>query len=313
MDAERLSEIATFVEVVEANGFSAASERLGLSKSAVSKKIARLETRLGTRLLNRTTRRLALTEAGEAFHARAVAVVQAANEAEQAAMDLAASPRGRLRVNAPMSFGLAHLSPLIPDFAAAYPEIELEIDLNDRFVDLVEEGYDMAVRIGRLPDSSHVARRLAPSRHVLCAAPAYLSEQGAPTQPEDLRAHRGLHYSLNPRNAIRFSDGRSVRLPARLHSNNGDLLCEAAIGGMGLLVSPTFIVWKALAEGRLVEVMPGALRQDSGIHAVWPHRRLTPAKVRAFVDFLAERFGDPPYWDQGTVDRRGLGGRRKRR
>ncbi len=311
MDAERLSEIATFVEVVDANGFSAATARLGLSKSAVSKKIARLEERLGSRLLNRTTRRLSLTEAGEAFYSRAAAVVQAAQEAEQAAMDLAANPRGRLRVNAPMSFATAHLAPLIPRFAAAYPDIELEIDLNDRLVDLVEEGYDLAIRIGRLPDSSLVARRLAPSTHVICAAPAFLDAHGLPGKPEDLAGLPGLHYTLNRGTRLTFTGGRSVSLATRLRSNNGDLLREAAIGGMGILVSPTFIVWQALGEGRLVELLPGELQQGSAVHAVWPHRRLTPLKVRAFVDFLAERFGDPPYWEAGRRDA-ALGGGGKR-
>ncbi|WP_340115720.1 LysR family transcriptional regulator [Pelagibius sp. 7325] len=299
----RLDEMEIFAEVVEAEGFSAAARRLGLSKSAVSKQVGRLEDRLGVRLLNRTTRRLSLTEAGATFYDACRRVLDEAASAEQAVSDLAAAPRGLLRLNAPMSFGFLHLGPAIPAFHARYPQITVDAAMNDRFVDLVEEGYDVAIRIGALRDSSLVARRLAPCRAVLCASPDYLARRGHPRRPEDLAGHDCLLYanSANPREwTFHGQRGRqAVAVKGPLIANNGDVLCGAAVAGMGITRLPTFIVGPQLREGRLEVVLPGHPLPDQGIHAVYPHGRNLSPKVRVFVDFLADHFGPEPYWDAG--------------
>ena len=292
-----------FAEVVEAEGFSAAARRLGLSKSAVSKQVGRLEDRLGVRLLNRTTRRLSPTEAGTTFHAACRRVLDEAETAERAVSNLAAAPRGLLKLNAPMSFGFLHLSGAIPAFHARFPQIIVEAAMNDRFVDLVQEGYDVALRIGDLRDSSLVARRIAPCRAVLCASPGYLDRRGRPARPEDLAGHDCLLYANNdtPREwTVTGPGGRqSIAVTGPLIANNGDVLCSAALGGMGITRLPTFIVGPHLRDGRLEVVLPGFPLPDQGIHAVYPHSRNLSVKVRVFVDFLAGRFGPEPYWDVG--------------
>lgn len=301
---DRLSGMAVFVRVVEEESFSAAARVLGLSKSAVSKQVAALEDRLGARLLNRTTRRLSLTDAGVAFYDRAQRIVADAEEAEAAVSQLSATPRGVLRVNAPVSFGVQHLGPVLPEFMDAHPDLSVELTLNDRFVDLVEEGFDVAVRIGRLPDSSLIARRLAPLRRVVVASPAYVAAHGAPQQPEDLRDHACLLYAYLLRGdawALRGPEGRAVevRVDGRLRANNGDVLRAALLGGMGVAYMPSFLVGNDLAEGRLVRLLPEWQDDSAGIYAVHPHARLVPPKVRAFVDFLAERYGNCPAWEAG--------------
>ena len=300
----RLDEMEIFAEVVEAEGFSAAARRLGLSKSAVSKQVGRLEDRLGVRLLNRTTRRLSLTEAGTSFYEACRRVLDAAETAERAVANLSADPRGLLKLNAPMSFGFLHLAQAIPAFHARYPQITVEAAMNDRFVDLIEEGYDLALRIGDLADSSLIARRLAPCRSVLCASPDYLDRHGRPERPEDLSGHACLIYAnnQNPQEwLLRTPGGGLVRAKVQgpLLANNGDVLCGAALGGMGISRLPTFIVGQHLREGRLETVLPGFPLPEQGIHAVYPHSRNLSVKVRVFVDFLAERFGPEPYWDDG--------------
>lgn len=301
----RLDEMEVFAAVVEAGGFSAAARLLGLSKSAVSKQVGRLEDRLGVRLLNRTTRRLSLTEAGTTFHAACRRVLDEAETAEQAVSDLAAAPRGLLKLNAPMSFGFLHLGAAIPAFHQHYPQIRLDAVMNDRFVDLIEEGYDVALRIGELRDSSLVARRLAPCRNVLCASPAYLDRRGRPARPADLAQHDCLLYAntASPREwTLTGPRGReAVAVAGPLIANNGDLLCTAALGGMGIAKLPTFIVGPCLADGRLEVVLPDHPVPEQGIHAVYPHSRNLSQKVRVFVDFLAARFGPEPYWDTGLA------------
>ena len=299
----RLDEMEVFAAVVEAGGFSAAARSLCLSKSAVSKQIGRLEDRLGVRLLNRTTRRLSVTEAGTTFYAACRRVLDEAETAEQAVSNLAAAPRGLLKLNAPMSFGFLHLSSAIPAFHARFPQIIVEAAMNDRFVDLIEEGYDVALRIGDLRDSSLIARRIAPCRAVLCASPDYLDRRGRPQRPEDLAGHACLLYAnnANPREwTLTGQGGRlSVVVDGPLVANNGDVLCAAAVGGMGITRLPTFIVGPHLRDGRLEVVLPTFPLPDQGIHAVYPHHRNLSVKVRVFVDFLAERFGPEPYWDAG--------------
>ncbi len=299
----RLDEMAVFAEVVEAESFSGAARALAISKSAVSKQIGRLEDRLGVRLLNRTTRRLSLTEAGATFYEASRRVLDEAEAAETAVSSFAAAPHGLLKLNAPMSFGFLHLANAIPLFHARYPQIAIEAVMNDRFVNLVEEGYHLAIRIGEMRDSSLIARRLAPSRAVLCASPDYLARRGMPEKPEDLARHDCLIYSnLDHRDEWPFAGPRGpfrVKVQGPFHANNGDALCTAALAGMGIVRLPSFIVSAHLLAGRLVPVVCGAPLAAQGIYAVYPHSRNLSAKVRAFVDFLAEHFGPEPYWDLG--------------
>jgi DNA-binding transcriptional LysR family regulator len=300
---DKLGDMAAFVRVVEARTFTQAAERLGWSKSVVSRRIAELEERLDVRLLNRSTRRLSLTEAGQAFYERCARILADVDETEQAVSSLHAAPRGLLRVNAPMTFGMLHLAPAISAFLERYPEMEIDLALNDRFVDLIDEGFDLALRIGDLPDSSLVARKLAPCRRVICAGPDYLSRRGEPRDPAALAGYDALLYSnLANAETWRLTDraGRehTVRVKSRLRVNNGDVLREAAAAGLGLALLPTFIVADAIADGRLKPVLCDYRPPPTAVHAVYPHNRHLSTKVRAFVDFLAERFGPPPYWDE---------------
>jgi DNA-binding transcriptional LysR family regulator len=303
MDA--LSGMAVFARIVEAGSFTAAARGLGLSKPAVSKQLARLEARLGARLLNRTTRRLSLTEAGRLFHQRCVRLLADAAAAEQAVAELAEAPRGTLRIGAPMSFGQLHLAPAIAPFLARYPELRIDLSLDDRVVDLVGEGHDLAIRIAELPPSRLVGRRLAINRRVVCAAPAYLQAHGVPRQPRELAQHQCLNYSyLASGDDWRFrgpAGAESVRVAARFTANNGDVLRQAAVDGMGIILSPSFLVGDDLRSGRLVALLDGWQAADTGIWALYPQARQLPRKVRALVDFLVERFGPTPYWDAGIA------------
>lgn len=298
---EDLTAMAVFARVVEARGFSAAAKRLGRSKSSVSKTVSALEDRLGARLLNRTTRRLSLTEAGAAFYERAARILEEAEEAELAVTRLQDEPHGTLRVNAPTNFGERHLAPALADFMARYPALAIDLALEDRFVDVVDEGFDLALRIAALPGSSLIARRLAPNRRVVCASPAYLERAGTPLRPSDLRRHDCLAYTyLATGNAWRFAgagDPVSVRIAGRLSINNGEALRHAALAGLGLVMLPTFIVGEDLRSGTLRAVLREFTDTATSVYAVYPHSRHLSAKVRAFVDFLAERFGPEPYWD----------------
>jgi len=298
-----LEAMAIFAEVVEAKGFTAAARNLGISKSAVSKQVGCLEDHLGVRLLNRTTRRLSVTEAGAAYYEACRRVVDEAESAERAVSSFSTAPRGLLKLNAPMSFGFLHLAAAIPAFHARYPQITVDAAMNDRFVDLVEEGFDLAIRIGSLRDSSLVARRLAPAHAVLCAAPAYLDRRGRPARPQDLADHDCLLYanSPNPREwqLLGPRGPQKVRIDGPLTANNGDVLCRAALGSMGIARLPTFIVGDHLRSGELEAVLPGFPQAVGGIHAVFPHSRNLSVKVRVFVDFLTEYFGARPYWDRG--------------
>ena len=299
---DRLSAMEAFLRVAEAKSFTAAAERLRLSKSLVSRQVAALETELGVRLLQRTTRSLTLTEAGERYLEASRRILAEVEEAKLLVGSLQASPRGRLSVNAPMSFGFLHLAPALPQFLARYPEVEIEMAMNDRFVDLIEEGFDLAVRIGRLPDSSLVARKLAPIRRTISASPAYLARHGAPVAPNDLQAHECLcNSNLTRSEEWRFvtKDGRPwhVEVKGRLRVNNGDALRAAALLGLGIVNLPSFIVGGDLQSGALVSLLAEYLPQDAAVYAVYPHSRHLSPKVRAFTEFLAERFGPRPYWD----------------
>jgi DNA-binding transcriptional LysR family regulator len=299
---DRITGLSVFAKVVEGSSFAAAARHFGLSPAMVSKHILALEERLGARLLNRTTRRVSPTEIGRVFYERATRILADIDDAEQEASALQTTPRGLLRISGPLSFGTRQLAPAIADYLAACPAIEIDVTLSDRVADLVEEGFDLAIRIGRLADSSLVARRIAPCLLVACAAPAYLKKHGAPRRPADLAAHNCLGYSYAAlRNEWRFSgpDGmESVRVTGRLNANNGDILRLAALGGEGIILQPSFIVADDLAAGRLVPILPGYAPDEIAIHAVYPHSRHLSVKVRSFVDFLVARFGQQPEWER---------------
>lgn len=296
---DNLSGIAVFAQVVEACSFTEAARRLGMSKAAVSKQVSRLEERLGARLLNRTTRKLSLTEVGSAFYERCARIVAEAEEAELAVTRLHATPRGTLKVGAPVNFGMQYLAPQLPAFMSRYPELRVDIEFNDRFVDLVEEGYDVAVRVADLPDSSLIARKLAETRAVVCAAPSYWDTHGRPEHPHDLAKHNCFAYSyLSTRNEWRFSGPEgpvSVRVSGSLTANNGDVLRQAAVAGVGVVAAPLFMACDDLRSGALEPVLPDFEADTRGVYAVYPHNRHLSAKVRAFVDHLVETLGQAPW------------------
>ena len=296
---DSVADIAVFVRVVERGSFTLAADDLALSRAVVSKYISRLEERLGVRLLHRTTRRLSLTEAGAALFEASRAALEKMDEAQAQIARFQSEPRGRLKVSAPMSFGILHLAPALAGFAREHPAVGLDLKLDDRFVNLVEEGIDVAVRIGVLTDSSLVARKIATTRSVVCASPAYLAEHGAPETPEDLATHNCLLYSyLSTANVWRFTapDGREVpvAVTGNLRVNNGMVNTEAALAGMGIVMTPTFYVGDLIRTGKLRRVLEGYTLPELGIHAVYPQRAHVPPKVRVFVDFLARRFGRKP-------------------
>ena len=300
---DRLTSLEVFVKVVDSHSFAAAARDMALSPAMVSKHIQALEERLGARLLNRTTRRLSLTEIGRGYYDRARQVLADLEEADRAAGDLQAAPRGLLKVNAPLSFGIRHLAPAVAVYLATYPEVGIDVGLNDRCVDLLAEGVDVALRIGRLADSSLIARRLAPIRYAPCAAPAYLERHGAPTTPADLAAHDCLVYTYA--SAIgewRFTgpDGSDqvARVGGRLYANNGDMLLNAALDGLGVTLLPSFMIGEHVQAGRLAILLPRFAVPEAALYAVYPPGRHLSAKLRSFVDFLVRRFGEEPEWDR---------------
>ncbi len=304
---DRLDSLESFVAVVEAGQFSAAAQRLGIGKSVVSRRVSELEEHLGARLLQRTTRRLSLTEAGREFYPRALQLLEDLAEAEQSVSSGQQALGGRIRLATPLTFGMLHLGPLINRFMQAHPGVVLDLDMDDGQVNLIQEGVDLALRIGSLEDSSLIALPLATIRTVLVASPGYLAREGTPTTPEELQRHPGLCYSNLPEpQRVRLTDssGRriSVNLPLRLLANNGDLLLNATEAGLGVCVSPTFIAYRAIREGRLVPILRDYRLPLSTAYAVYPSRRFVPLRVRALVDYLQQEFGDRPYWDEGLFD-----------
>jgi DNA-binding transcriptional LysR family regulator len=298
---DRLAAIQVFAQVVESGSFAKAAERLGLSTSATSRHIAELEAHLQTRLLNRTTRRVSLTESGRAFYERSVQLLADLHEAEQEASRAAVVPRGTIRLTTSVNFGVRHLAPAIAEFLAQNAEVRFDVSLSDRIVDLVEEGFDLAVRIGPPGSENLVARKLGETRLVPCASPAYLAAHGAPQVPEDLERHNCFTYEyVTPRNVWRFRDAsgqeRAVRVSGTLHSNNGDVLAEVAARGGGIVVEPAFIVGPDVRAGRLVPLLQEFTPAPLPIYAVYPTRKHLSAKVRRFVEFLVERFSQAQDW-----------------
>jgi len=295
-------EMNSFVRVVEAGSISKAAEQLGTAKSGVSRRLADLESRLGVRLMNRTTRRSSLTDAGRTYYEGAVKLLSDVAELDAVVADSEASLEGRLRLAAPLSFGLCHLAPAIEEFVEAHPAVLIDIDFSDRQVDLVAQGVDLAIRIAELRDSSLKARHICPIRLMLCASPAYLERHGTPRNPDDLAGHRILHYDIGGGSVLRLADGRGgeqqVHVEPQLVANNGDFLCDMAISGHGIILTPTFIAWQALATGELQALMSDYWPPPLNAYAVYPQTRYLSRRARSFIDFLAERFGTNPYWDQ---------------
>lgn len=298
----RLEDMETFARVVEAGSISGAADRMGIAKSAVSRRLSDLESRLGVQLFRRTTRRLDLTDSGRGFYERCLTILSDVDEAEDAVSQAHGTLRGRLHVAVPMSFGLLHLGPAICAFMQAHPEVEFDLDMNDRQVDLLAEGLDLAVRIADLEDSTLIARQLAPIHTVVCASPDYLARHGTPQTPEQLAEHNCLVYSNNPEPALwRYHDSQgnalSVRVRVCLKASNGDFLHQAAIAGQGICLQPTFIVHKSIEQARLIPVLTEYAWPRMNAYAVYPQTRHLSRRVRVFVDFLAERFAGTPYWD----------------
>lgn len=305
---DRFRELASFVAVVDAGSFVGAAEALRTSKAAVSRLVQDLEARLGARLLHRTTRRLSLTEAGRDYHQRAVQILAELDEADSIASQATRRAVGLLKINVPLSFGISHLAPLWGAFLALHPEVELDVTLSDRVVDIVDEGFDLAIRITRLPDSSLVSRRLASTRIVICASPGYLKAHGTPATLAEIARHSVIGYSyaaLGDTWQLAGPNGPETLLTRpRLRANNGDTCRAAALDHQGIVQQPTFLVGADLAAGRLVPILTQYESRELGIYAVYPTRKHLSGKVRALVDYLAAAFADAP-WEAATGSAQG--------
>ena len=298
---DRFLAISVFAKVVEQGSFARAAARLELSTSAVSRHVAELEAHLDARLLNRTTRRLSLTESGAAFYERCVQLLADLEEAEETVTSATVVPRGTLKLTCSITFGVRHLAPAIAAFAARHPQLRFDVELSDRAVDIVDEGFDLAVRIGEIGSQSLIGRRIGTSQLICCAAPAYLREHGTPMVPADLVQHTCLSYEYSPsRNVWRFRDGdgrqQDIRITGTVHANNGEMLTALATTGVGICHEPDFIVAPELRSGALVPLLRGYSVPSIPIHVVYPSRRHLSAKVRTFVDFLFARFETGHEW-----------------
>ncbi len=292
---DKFDSLRAFTQVVNSGGFAAAAREMGLSRSAVNKLVIALENELGVQLLHRSTRVVTPTETGLAFYERSVEILASLEEAERSITQLQAEPKGRLRVNAPMSFGTMHLAPALANFLAQYPDLQVQLTLSDRFVDPIEEGFDITVRIAELQDSaSLIAHRLTVAERVLCAAPAYLEAHGIPQCPDDLRHHSCLHYgqlAIENQWTLVGPDGeQTMTVRGALCSNNGEVLRDAAVRGLGITLLPTFIVSQELEQGTLKQILPNYHAPELSISVLYPVNRHLSTKVRLLVDFLQEQF-----------------------
>lgn len=298
----RFENMGTFIRVVEAGSISGAADRLGVAKSAVSRRLKELEKHLGVELFHRTTRQMNLTDTGRAFYHQAVRILDDVLEAELAASQAHGTLKGSLKIALPSSFGLMHMGPVINDFLKEHPQIEFDLDFNDREVDLIQEGFDLAVRIANLPDSSLIARRFAPVKTVMCASPDYLEQRGIPRSPDELIEHQCLVYSL-----LRDFDywhltdanGNDIKTKVRpyLKASTGEFIRDAAVEGRGIILVPTFIVYKEIERGALLPVLKDYTSPQINAYAIYPQTRHLSQRVRTFVDFLVNRFEGTPYWD----------------
>lgn len=296
-------DLEIFARVVGAGSMSAAGRELGLSPAVVSKRLRRLEDRLGTRLLQRTTRQIALTEAGQGFYERVVAILAGVEEAETFVTRRSAIARGTLKVSAPTSFGRMHIAPNLGSFMEENSDLNVNLLLSDDLVDIVGEGFDVAIRIAELEDSSLVARKLAPVRRILCASPSYLAKHGAPQALEDLETHNCLTHQVSDSWRLDGPEGVvSLRPSGNLGTNSSEVVREAVLADMGIALRSTWDIGQELAEGRLVRVLPEYESSTNvGIYAIYPSRQFLPVKVRVFIDYLASLFGSVPYWESGSV------------
>jgi DNA-binding transcriptional LysR family regulator len=296
---DRFQALSVFVAVVDKASFSAAAASLGMSRNMASRHVMALEEHLSARLINRTTRSVSPTSLGAAYYERARQILAELAAADREASLQSLTPRGRLAVNAPVAFGTRHVAPLLKAYMDAFPEVEMELTLNDRYVDLVDEGYDLAIRIGRLADSSLIARQLGEIGISVCAAPAYLAAHGTPQHPADLAGHACLGYAYAAsRDTWHFAGPEGdieVKVKPRLWSNNGDCLTAAAIAGCGIVPQPDFLVHDALLDGRLERILPGYRMASLGLHAIYPHSRQLSLRVRTFIDHLVAGFAAPPW------------------
>ena len=299
---DQLKSMAVFVQVVATGSFIAASKATGTSRPMASKHVQNLEDELGVRLLNRTTRRISLTEAGRLFHLRCLKVFEEIDAAIAEAGNMQVQPKGVLRINAPVTFGKVHLVKALASFQEEYPLIDVDLTLNDRVVDIVDEGYDLAIRIGVLSDSSLVARKLAPCQMVVCASPRYLQKRASPAHPGELSEHNCLLYSyFADADRWRFrdqSETQEVQVSGDFRSNFGEAVVEAAVAGRGVVLEPSFSVAPYISSGKLVPLLTGFEPAELNIYAVYPPSRLLPAKIRVLIDHLAAAFDPDPYWDR---------------
>ncbi len=303
---DRFQSVVAFSKVVEAGSFARAAERLGVSVSAVSRQVAELEAHLGVRLLNRTTRRLSLTESGRAFHERSVQLLADWEEAEEEVTASAVVPRGTLRLTSSISFGVGYLAPAIAEFQRLHAQLRFDIELSDRAVDLVDEGLDLAIRIGDIGSQALSGRRIGVAEMICCASPVYLVHHPAPRTPADLAAHACLTYAYSSEGDVwRFRDGagrmHELNVAGPVHANNGAMLVALAVAGQGVTLAPDFIVADAVRAGRLVRLLPDYDAPAIDIVAAYPSRRHLSAKVRSFIDFLAQRFARDPAWRLGET------------
>jgi len=294
-----LSAIEIFVKVVDAGSFSAAARALGVSKSHTSKRVSQLEDRLGARLLQRTTRRLTLTEAGRLFYDRCARVLDELSEAEQVITELSTSPRGTLRMAVPMSFGVRFVAPLVADFTADFPEIDVDVQHSDARVDLLADEFDLAIRIGQLSDSSMVARKVSEVDVYICASPDYLAKHGTPETPRDLRDHQCLIYTESAMPGVwslgNGETAQTVHVSGPIRSNSGDTIMQACVRGQGIAMVPDFLAAEFIRDGRLVTIMDNYRPSTMGTYVIFPHRRHLSPKVRSFVDYVAARWKFPPW------------------
>ncbi|MDX2229762.1 MAG: LysR family transcriptional regulator [Leptolyngbyaceae cyanobacterium bins.349] len=299
---DKFESMRAFTQVVNSGGFASAAREMGLSRSQVNKLVIALENELGVQLLHRSTRVVTPTETGLAFHERCVEILASLEEAERSITQMQAEPRGRLKVNAPMTFGTMHLAPALADFLVQYPDLQVQLTLNDRFIDPIEEGFDVTVRIAQPQESaSLIVHPLTAAPRVMCAAPSYLERHGTPTQPEELRQHSCLHYGQLAVDAqwtlIGLDGEQTISVNGVWCSNNGEVLKDAAVRGLGITLLPTFIVGQELQQGTLQIVLPDYHPPELSISVIYPVHRHLSTKVQLLVDFLQERFGEQPIWN----------------
>lgn len=300
---DRFENMNTFISVVEAGGISAAATRMNIAKSVISRRLKELEAHLGVELFHRTTRRMNLTDSGRTFYQQSLRILADLIEAEHATSQFHGALKGSLKVALPLSFGLMHLGPAINAFLEVHPEIRFDLDFNDRQIDLLAEGFDLAIRIANLPDSSLIARRIAPINVILCASPAYLDRNGKPDSPAALAHHQCLAYNLTSNFEywnLHDAEGQvtRVKITPYLKASNGEFLRDAAVNGLGIALIPTFIAYQEIERGALVPILDKYSYSSLAVYAIYPQTRHLSQRVRVFIDFLIQRFEECPYWDR---------------